>query len=134
MTQYIVSQDKCDGMSNIQRAIDNWEVEVRRGVIVLLVLATLWNENLHGMALVDKIAESTAATIKIPLGTIYPLLKRFIADNMIETLKSPDDARRTIYTLNSNGREFFIAARELWLRYSSAVNNLLDLVDETRRN
>ena len=121
-------------MSNLdamQRAIENWEVEIRRGVIVLLVLAALSDEDLHGMALIDKISRKTETIIEVPLGTIYPLLRRFIKENLIETYKpSGGDVRKTMYTLNNNGKEFFLRARYLWHSYTSTVNNFLDQLDE----
>lgn len=112
-------------------ALDNFEAELRRGVIVLLVIATLVEENLHGMALLDKISRKTDGVINVPLGTVYPLLRRFINnERMIETFNHPDDKRKTMYKLNDSGREFFKKARLLWLRYSSATNNLIDKIDE----
>ncbi|MCY3412237.1 MAG: PadR family transcriptional regulator [Candidatus Heimdallarchaeota archaeon] len=114
----------------ISSAIKNWEIEIRRGVIVLLVLAGLMDEDLHGMALIEKIATGTGSVIDVPLGTIYPLLRRFNQDGMIETYKANDDARKTMYRLNKNGKVFLIKARDLWLRYSSATHKFMDNIDE----
>ena len=112
-------------------ALENFEAELRRGVLVLLVIAALVDENLHGMALMEKINKKTSGVINLPLGTLYPLLRRFINnEKMIETFNHPDDKRKTMYKLNTTGREFFKRARELWLRYSSATHVFIDSVDE----
>ncbi len=116
----------------INTLINNWEVEIRRGSIVLLVLAALSQRDLHGIALIEDISNKTKDVVKIPLGTVYPLLRRFNRDRLIETYKLDDDARKTMYRINSNGKVFFIRARELWLRYSSAVNLMLEYVDEKK--
>ncbi len=118
----------------IQQTIENWENEVRRGVIVLIVLASLVDEDLHGMALIDKITQKTgkAKILRVPLGTIYPLLRRFNENGMIETYKNPDDGRKTMYRLNKYGKIFFKNARDLWLRYSAATNAFIDSIDEEK--
>ena len=118
---------------NLEKAIENWVTSFRGGIIVLLVMATLYEEDLHGIALIEKIEKNTSGIVQIPLGTIYALLQRFIRLGLIETYKDPDDQRKTIYTLNEKGRAFFNEIRDLWLRYSVAVNNLLDLMDEERK-
>lgn len=117
----------------IEKTIENWENEVRRGVVVLIVLAALVDEDLHGMALMDKIERKTGGSeiLKVPLGTIYPLVRRFNENGMIETYKHPVDGRKTMYKLNRYGKIFFIRARELWLRYSAATHSFIDSVDET---
>ena len=114
----------------IQKAIDKWEVEIRRGVIVLIVLAALVEEDLHGIALINKISEKSGHVIKVPLGTVYPLLRRFNDEGMLETYAHRQDKRIIMYKLNTYGKKFFVKARELWLRYSSATNEFIDCIDE----
>ena len=112
--------------ADLEKAIENWVTSFRGGIIVLLVMAMLYEKDLHGIALIEQIEQKTSGIINIPLGTIYALLQRFIRAGLIETYKDPEDQRKTIYTLNSKGREFYKKIRELWLRYSIAVNNFLD--------
>lgn len=116
----------------INDILAKWEVEIRRGVIVLLVLGGLVDEDLHGKALVESIAQRTRQVIEVPLGTIYPLLSRFIRDGLIETYKDKEDKRLTYYKLNRAGRQFFYLARELWVRYTAAVNDFIDRIDEAK--
>ncbi len=109
----------------IHTLIQNWETEIRRGVIQLLVLAVLVKEELHGKAVCEKILEITDGIIEVPLGTVYPLLRRFINENMIETFKPEDDQRKTLYKINELGKQYFYQVREKWMRYSIAVSNSL---------
>lgn len=129
-----IHQQRSTCMSNIediiQKAVENWEIEIRRGVVVLLVLAALVEEDLHGIALINKISDKSSQVISIPLGTVYPLLRRFNNEGMIETYAHTSDRRKTMYRLNAYGKKFFVRVRELWLRYSSATNEFIDCIDE----
>ena len=89
----------------IDQLIQNWEIEIRRGVVQLLVLSVMVTEDLHGKAICEKILEATDGIIEVPLGTVYPLLRRFINDEMIETFKPKEDQRKTLYKINEKGRK-----------------------------
>lgn len=115
--------------------LQNWEVEVRRGVIQLLVFNVLSEDDFHGMAICDRILQITVGIVEIPLGTVYPLLRRFIRDGLIETYKPKnEDRRKTIYKLNQNGLQYYHEIRESWLRYSVAVSNALHVKDDIVNN
>ena len=117
----------------LDKAVDNWEIEIRRGVIVLLVLASLLDGDLNGKDILSKISKRTNNVIQVPLGTIYPLLRRFNNSDMIETYKPEDpteDARQTMYRINKRGKIFFKQARDLFLRYTSAAHAFIDKVDQ----
>lgn len=105
--------------------VQNWETEIRRGVVQLLVLSVLVTEDLHGKAICEKILEVTEGIIEVPLGTVYPLLRRFINEEMIETFKPKEDQRKTLYKLNGLGKKYYFHVRERWMRYSIAVSNTL---------
>jgi PadR family transcriptional regulator PadR len=110
----------------IQALVQNWETEIRRGVIQLLVLSVLVKKELHGKAICEKILDITDGIIEVPLGTVYPLLRRFINENMIETFKPKEDQRKTLYKINELGKQYYFQVRERWMRYSIAVSSSLD--------
>jgi PadR family transcriptional regulator, regulatory protein PadR len=109
----------------VDRLKENWETEIRRGVLQLLVCAVLEEEDLHGIGICDNIFMKTGSIIQVPLGTIYPLLKRYIQEELIETYKPKEDQRKTIYKLNASGKEFYLYMQETWNRYSAAVSEIL---------
>jgi len=112
-------------MSTIRKLLEKWETEIRRGAIQLLVCAVLNEENMHGTEICDTILDKTDQLIEVPLGTVYPLLRRFINEGLVETYKPPEDRRKTIYMLNSTGVQYYTSMRDQWLKYSVAVNNVL---------
>ncbi len=110
--------------------INNWETEIRRGVIQLLVLSVLAQEDLHGKEICDRIWMRTNQIISVPLGTVYPLLRRYVTEGMIETYKPVGDQRKTMYRLNRRGIAFYGRIFELWQRYSVAVSNIFHYKEE----
>lgn len=105
--------------------IDGWKTELHKGIIQLLVFAVLSDRDLHGKGICDTIWRQTNHIVDVPLGTVYPLLRRFIREDLIETYKAEDDLRKTIYRLNKRGLQFYQQMQEMWLRYSAAVSNVL---------
>ncbi len=116
--------------SRVEKALENWITSFRGGIIVLLVIAVLYEQDLHGIGIIERISQRTEGIVQVPLGTIYALLQRFIRLGLIETYKDPKDQRKTIYKLNRRGKKFYRNTRELWLRYSVAVNSFLDSMEE----
>ncbi len=108
-----------------EKLITNWETEIRRGVVQLLVCAVLFESDLHGKEICDRIWTRTEHIIEVPLGTVYPLLRRYVSDGLIETYKPEDDQRKTIYKLNQAGQAFYGRILDLWNRYSVAVSNVI---------
>ena len=112
-------------MVKISLLIEKWETELRRGAIQLLVCSVLSERDMHGTEICDTILSKTNQLIEVPLGTVYPLLRRFINEGLVETYKPTDDKRKTVYMLNASGSQYYFSMRDLWLKYSVAVNNVL---------
>ncbi|MHA2251180.1 MAG: PadR family transcriptional regulator [Candidatus Kariarchaeaceae archaeon] len=110
----------------LEKLLSNWETELRRGAIQLLVCAVLSEKDLHGMAICETIGTLTEGIVQVPLGTVYPLLRRFLSVGIIETYKPKgEDQRKTIYKLNSQGNDYYNSIVIMWNRYSAAVSKLL---------
>lgn len=106
--------------------VQNWEVEIRRGVIQLFVLHVLSKQDQNGKAITDEIFEMTKGRLEVPIGTIYPLLKRFGEALFIETYQiEGEDKRLKNYTLTNLGREYYQRILEKWLRYSIVLSDAL---------
>ena len=59
---------------------DKWEIQYRKGVIQLMVLAVLNQGESYGYEICKIISEITEEVIDVPIGTVYPLLGRFQQD------------------------------------------------------
>src|SRR5688500_14430953 len=72
-----------------------------------LVLALLDGE-LHGYALMQRVAELSDGSVRMGAGTLYGTLNRLLADGLIvettDRIDRDDDERRRYYELTGSGR------------------------------
>jgi len=86
---------------------------------MLHVLVALADGDKHGYAIIKDVARRTGGAVRLRAGTLYTVLKRFVADGLIEeTTHRPDpaldDERRRYYRLTKRGRAVAVAdARRL---------------------
>lgn len=103
-----------------------WEVQLRKGVLELVILASLREREHYGFELVQTLTKKAA--IDVPEGTIYPLLLRLAKDGFIqsELREGEGGAPRKYYTLSPQGRKILDAMIARWRLLSSSVDRLLD--------
>lgn len=81
---------------------------------MLHVLLALAEGEKHGYAIIKEVAKRTSGEVILGAGTLYTLIKRFLADGLIvESAERPDpaldDERRRYYRLAPFGRDVAIA-------------------------
>ena len=99
------------------------QVQLKKGVLELCVLALLSRGDAYGYELASRLAEG----IGMGEGTIYPLMRRMQADGLVETylVESQAGPSRKYYRLTPVGRERFESQRAEWAAFSGAVNVIL---------
>lgn len=99
------------------------QVQLRKGVLELCVLALLSGGDAYGY----EIASRLAGGIGMGEGTIYPLMRRMQADGLVETylVESPSGPSRKYYKLTASGEASLQAQRAEWAQFSQAVNEIL---------
>lgn len=103
-------------------AADSLLLELRRGIVVLAVLARL-DEERYGYALKKDLA---SAGLEIEEGTLYPLLRRLEDQGLLTSRwRTEDGRRRRYYRLAPRGREVRGALAAEWHHLSQAMEGLL---------
>ncbi|MGH7022001.1 MAG: PadR family transcriptional regulator [Caulobacteraceae bacterium] len=99
------------------------QVQLKKGVLELCVLALLSGGDAYGYEIASRLAKG----IGMGEGTIYPLMRRMQADGLVETylVESPSGPSRKYYRLTASGRTSFAAQRSEWTQFSQAVNDIL---------
>ena len=99
------------------------QVQLRKGVLELCVLALLSRGDAYGYEIASRLAKG----IGMGEGTIYPLMRRMQADGLVETylVESPSGPSRKYYRLTASGRTSFQAQQAEWSQFSQAVNEIL---------
>ena len=80
------------------------------------VLIALAEGERHGYAIIKEVERRTAGDVRLSAGTLYALVRRFVAEGVIEESSrrpdpSLDDERRRYYRLTAFGRD--VAQAEL---------------------
>jgi PadR family transcriptional regulator PadR len=101
---------------------ENLTLELRRGVIVLAILARLEEER-YGYALRE---ELLSQGLEVPEGTLYPLLRRLETQGLLESRWQTGEGRpRRYYRTSSQGREALVAMSLEWRSLVGVLQGLL---------
>ncbi len=104
---------------------DQWLIQVRKGVVELLVLRllTLTGE-LHGYSIVKELL--SLGPLVAGESTVYPVLKRLEADGLLVSHWAASDSGppRKYYALSSEGTAFLADAQREWEALVQSVSRL----------
>ena len=106
-------------------AVERWEVQARKGVLELVVLAALWSGRLYGLELIRRLEDE--AQLAVPEGTLYPLLNRLRADGQVdaEWVEAEAGHPRKYYRLTPAGRRHVGRLAKCWQRFAGGMETLL---------
>ena len=98
-------------------------VQFKKGVLELCVLALLTKQDRYGYDLVNEISKN----IEISEGTIYPLLRRLKNVGYVTTYlqESQEGAPRKYYKLTDSGQKITGELKADWLDFVEKVNSFL---------
>lgn len=104
---------------------DRMRMELRRGALVLAVLAVLREEH-YGYSLRKKLI---AAEIDIEEGTLYPLIRRLEGYGLLESQWRANEGRKKrYYTISAEGESLLAALSEEWHSMNDSLGNLLEAI------
>ncbi|MCP1338301.1 PadR family transcriptional regulator [Idiomarina sp. M1R2S28] len=102
--------------------IDKLKLELRRGVLVLAVLASL-REPHYGYSLRKQLKD---AGVDIDEGTLYPLIRRLADQGLLDSeWKQGEGRERRYYQLSTLGTERLEQLTQEWTSLNSAIGPLL---------
>ena len=109
---------------------DPIEIQLKKGVLVLCVLALLK----RGDSYAYEIASRLAHDIDMGEGTIYPLMRRMQSDGLVETylVESASGPSRKYYRLTDAGRRAYDAQRTEWTGFARAVDGILSTAETAK--
>jgi len=110
---------------------DQWLVQLRKGVVELLILRLLvLRDELHGYAIVKEL-ESRGRFVAGE-STVYPVLKRLEADGLLTTrwVESSAGPPRKYYRVSGTGAAFLAEAGDEWDALVAAMSALKGAEDD----
>ena len=101
---------------------ENVILDLRRGVIVLAVLAQL-GEAQYGYSLLKSLADGG---LDVDQGTLYPLLRRLEAQGLLESVWKIEEARpRRYYVISAAGRKLLPKLKDEWNSIVAVMKKML---------
>lgn len=102
-------------------------LDLMKGTLSLLILRTLELEPRHGVAIADRIAQTTRGTFKVKAGSLFPALHRLEQDGAIAGEWSLVEGRRIkTYRLTAAGRRQLASGTRDWARVVEAMRAVLE--------
>ena len=106
-----------------QEVLENLRLELRRGCLILAVLAELRTER-YGYTLRKALGERG---IEIDEGTLYPLLRRLETQGLLVSEWREEEKRnKRFYRLSSEGKAVLKQLTEEWAAMNQSLEKLLD--------
>jgi PadR family transcriptional regulator PadR len=99
-------------------ALDNLRLELRRGSLVLAVLAALRTEQ-YGYTLRRELADNG---LEMDEGTLYPLLRRLEAQGLlVSEWREHEKRNKRFYRLSADGRRILLQLMAEWQHLDTSV-------------
>ncbi len=104
-------------------AAESDQVQLKKGVLDLCVLAILSRADSYAYEIASRLAEG----IGMGEGTIYPLMRRMQTDGLVKTylVESANGPPRKYYQLTAAGRAAFVAQKAGWEVFIGDVGKIL---------
>jgi DNA-binding PadR family transcriptional regulator len=110
-------------MSEMDEQLDKLRLELRRGMLVLAVLAQLDTAR-YGYSLIQRLAERG---LDIEEGTLYPLLRRLESQGLLESDWDTSETRpRKYYRISADGRAVLAALSAEWQASVKVMRRMLE--------
>ena len=105
-----------------------YERQLKKGVLELLVLCLLREEEKYGYQLLSELRDRGGGMFAMKEGTLYPILYRLEDDGLvISRWREPKgkEISRKYYALTRQGEETLADLRELWAAFEEQVTAIL---------
>jgi PadR family transcriptional regulator PadR len=114
-----------NGTQGAPEILENLKMELRRGCLIVAVLAQLRTEQ-YGYTLRKALADDGLA---IDEGTLYPLLRRLETQGLLVSQWREEDKRnKRFYRLSPAGEQILSQLLEEWQSINTSLNRMLQEV------
>ncbi len=106
---------------------EKFERDLLRGSLDLMVLSVLSDQPQYGYLIQKRLNLASNGKVKLPAGTLYPLLHRLEADRLIKSKwDSSTGRRRKWYEITAKGKKRLTKQATEWRQYAECMTNLLN--------
>jgi len=118
--------DKADPDIDLNSQLGKWQLQLRKGVLVYMVLSLLNRQEMYGYSLISSLSEKMLASMAE--GTIYPLLNRMVRTGNIsfEWRIMESGPARKYYQITDSGKELLAGMHSHWQGINDNLQGLKD--------
>jgi PadR family transcriptional regulator PadR len=101
--------------------------DLLQGTLAILILKALLTGATHGYGVARWVEDTTDDVLRIEEGSLYPALRRLEDRGWVKSEwgLSENNRRARFYTITPAGRTHLRSEAALWLRYSTAVGQVI---------
>ncbi len=99
---------------DLEKQFEKWQLQLRKGVLIYMVLVLLDQDEMYGYALISSLAKKLETDMAE--GTIYPLLNRMVRCEIVTfdwRIMESGPARK-YYQISESGRELLKRMHDYW--------------------
>lgn len=102
-----------------------WESQLRKGSLMLAVLATLRHERLYGSEIRRRLEQLAGLTVSDSV--IYPLLRRLQKTDFLETerIEPAVGQSKRYFALSRSGHEYLSELSNIWKEFADGMDRVL---------
>ena len=102
-------------------SLDNWQTQLRKGLLDIVILNLLRHGRCHGYEMVQKLKQVEG--LKIREGNIYPILARLETDGLLTCRqeRSQDGPPRKYYELTELGKKTVAEMNRHWDQITESI-------------
>jgi DNA-binding PadR family transcriptional regulator len=105
---------------------EKFESDLLRGSLDLMVLSVLAREPQYGYSIQQQLLAASRDKVRLPAGTLYPLLYRLEAEQLIRSwLDDSTGRQRKWYELTAKGKKRLAVQANQWQEYADCVQSLI---------
>lgn len=115
-------------MIALERSIDQWATQARKGTLQLCLMALLKGRELYGYEIAEYVERYSEGELAVTEGTIYPLLHRMENDGVVKShwKESTGGPPRRYYALTIKGEDLLKRILGEWKRYTEACQRITE--------
>jgi PadR family transcriptional regulator, regulatory protein PadR len=105
--------------------VANWKSQVKKGTLTFIILNILKGKEYYGYELIEQI--STHTDMDIAEGTLYPLLNRLKAENLVDSkwVEQETGIPRKYYSLTTTGTKTLVQMNKYWKDLETAIQKII---------
>jgi PadR family transcriptional regulator PadR len=107
-----------------QEFVHKWKSQVKKGTLAFILLNLLKDNEFYGYELIEQVSQHT--TIEIAEGTLYPLMNRLKAEDLVSSkwVEQASGIPRKYYMLTETGEKTLVEMKTFWNNLGQSINTI----------